>query len=48
MRGAIFMGRYTPEAIGDYCAGPNDVLPTSGTARFHLHWVYMISKSVQA
>ena len=32
--GAIFMGRYTPEAIGDYCAGPNHVLPTSGTARF--------------
>jgi len=32
--GAIFMGRFTPEAIGDYCAGPNHVLPTSGTARF--------------
>ena len=32
--GAIFMGRYTPEAIGDYCAGPNHVLPKSGTARF--------------
>lgn len=32
--GAIFMGRYTAEAIGDYCAGPNHVLPTSGTARF--------------
>ncbi|WP_024459577.1 histidinol dehydrogenase [Marinimicrobium sp. LS-A18] len=32
--GAIFMGRYTPEALGDYCAGPNHVLPTSGTARF--------------
>lgn len=32
--GAIFMGSYTPEAIGDYCAGPNHVLPTSGTARF--------------
>ena len=28
------MGRYTAEAIGDYCAGPNHVLPTSGTARF--------------
>ena len=28
------MGRHTPEAIGDYCAGPNHVLPTSGTARF--------------
>ena len=32
--GAIFMGRFTPESLGDYCAGPNHVLPTSGTARF--------------
>ena len=32
--GAIFMGKYTCEALGDYCAGPNHVLPTSGTARF--------------
>jgi len=32
--GAIFMGPYTAEALGDYCAGPNHVLPTSGTARF--------------
>ena len=32
--GAIFLGRFTPEAIGDYCAGPNHVLPTAGTARF--------------
>ena len=32
--GAIFLGRYTPEAIGDYVAGPNHVLPTSRTARF--------------
>jgi histidinol dehydrogenase len=32
--GAIFMGRFTAEALGDYCAGPNHVLPTSGTARF--------------
>ncbi|MFO7580079.1 MAG: histidinol dehydrogenase [Nitrosomonas halophila] len=32
--GAIFLGRYTCEALGDYCAGPNHVLPTSGTARF--------------
>lgn len=32
--GAIFMGRYTSEALGDYCAGPSHVLPTSGTARF--------------
>jgi histidinol dehydrogenase len=32
--GAIFMGAYTSESLGDYCAGPNHVLPTSGTARF--------------
>lgn len=32
--GAVFMGHYTPEPIGDYYAGPNHVLPTSGTARF--------------
>jgi histidinol dehydrogenase len=32
--GAIFMGPYTSESIGDYCAGPNHVLPTAGTARF--------------
>jgi histidinol dehydrogenase len=32
--GAIFLGRYTPEAIGDYLAGPSHVLPTSGTAKF--------------
>lgn len=32
--GAIFLGRYTAEAVGDYCAGPNHVLPTSRTARF--------------
>lgn len=32
--GAIFMGRHTAEPLGDYCAGPNHVLPTSGTARF--------------
>src|SRR5690606_15297506 len=32
--GAIFMGPYTSEALGDYCAGPNHVLPTSRTARF--------------
>jgi len=32
--GAIFMGKYTCEVLGDYCAGPNHVLPTSGTARF--------------
>ncbi len=32
--GAVFMGRYTPEPVGDYIAGPNHVLPTAGTARF--------------
>ncbi len=32
--GAIFLGRYTPEPVGDYVAGPNHVLPTAGTARF--------------
>src|SRR5262249_50014132 len=32
--GAIFMGRHAPEALGDYLAGPNHVLPTSRTARF--------------
>ncbi|MGI6434399.1 MAG: histidinol dehydrogenase [Syntrophomonadaceae bacterium] len=33
--GAIFMGKYTPEAVGDYFAGPNHILPTGGTARFY-------------
>jgi histidinol dehydrogenase len=32
--GAVFLGRYTPEPVGDYIAGPNHVLPTAGTARF--------------
>ncbi|MBE6637085.1 MAG: histidinol dehydrogenase [Ruminococcaceae bacterium] len=32
--GSVFLGRYTPEAVGDYFAGPNHTLPTSGTARF--------------
>jgi histidinol dehydrogenase len=32
--GAIFLGHYTPESVGDYVAGPNHVLPTGGTARF--------------
>jgi histidinol dehydrogenase len=32
--GAIFLGAYTSESLGDYCAGPNHVLPTAGTARF--------------
>jgi histidinol dehydrogenase len=33
--GAIFLGRYTPEPVGDYMAGPNHILPTGGTARFY-------------
>jgi histidinol dehydrogenase len=33
--GAIFLGSYTPEAVGDYVAGPNHILPTGGTARFY-------------
>ena len=33
-RGAIFLGAYTSESLGDYCAGPNHVLPTSRSARF--------------
>lgn len=32
--GALFLGEYTPEPMGDYIAGPNHVLPTAGTARF--------------
>lgn len=32
--GSLFLGSYSPESLGDYCAGPNHVLPTSGTARF--------------
>ena len=32
--GSIFLGKYSPEAMGDYIAGPNHVLPTSGSARF--------------
>ena len=32
--GAIFLGQYSPEVFGDYCAGPNHVLPTSGSAKF--------------
>ena len=34
MPGAVFLGAHTPEAFGDYCAGPNHVLPTARTARF--------------
>ncbi len=43
--GAIFKGRYTAEALGDYCAGPNHVLPTSGTARFSSPWASTTSRS---
>ena len=32
--GSVFLGRYTPEALGDYMAGPNHTLPTSGSAKF--------------
>ena len=32
--GSIFIGKFSPEAIGDYMAGPNHVLPTSGSAKF--------------
>lgn len=46
--GAIFMGRYTSEPLGDYCAGPNHVLPTSRTARFSSPLASMISRSVRA
>ena len=44
--GAIFMGRYTAEALGDYCAGPNHVLPTSGTARFPRRWAFTTSEAL--
>ena len=46
--GAIFMGRYTAEALGDYCAGPNHVLPTSGTARFLRRLAFMIFRNEPA
>ena len=42
--GSIFLGPYAPEPLGDYLAGPNHVLPTSGTARFFLRYQSMISK----
>ncbi len=41
--GSIFLGSYAPEPLGDYLAGPNHVLPTSGTARFFLRYQSMIS-----
>lgn len=43
--GAIFLGAYTSESLGDYCAGPNHVLPTSGTARFSSPLGCMTSRS---
>jgi histidinol dehydrogenase len=43
--GAIFLGAYTSESLGDYCAGPNHVLPTSGTARFPRRWGCTTSRS---
>ena len=39
--GSIFIGKFSPEAIGDYIAGPNHVLPTSGSADFHQ--VYLLT-----
>ena len=41
--GSIFLGPYAPEPLGDYLAGPNHVLPTSGTARFSHRYQSMIS-----
>ena len=40
--GSIFIGKFSPEAVGDYIAGPNHVLPTSGSADFHLGCLLMI------
>lgn len=40
--GSIFLGKNVPEALGDYFAGPNHTLPTSGTARFPAHWAWTI------
>ncbi len=44
--GSIFLGHFTSEPIGDYFAGTNHVLPTSGTSRFIQHWEFMILSSV--
>jgi len=43
--GAVFLGQFTPEALGDYLAGPNHILPTGGTARFRLRWESTILSS---
>ena len=40
--GSIFLGKNVPEALGDYFAGPNHTLPTSGTARFPARWAWTI------
>ena len=56
--GSIFLGKYTPEAVGDYLGGPNHVLPTSGTAKFssalgvydyikHSGWIAFSKESLQ-
>ena len=46
--GAIFMGAMSSEALGDYCAGPNHVLPTAGSRALHRLWVSTISSGVVA
>jgi histidinol dehydrogenase len=46
--GAIFMGNYTSESLGDYCAGPNHVLPAARTARSHHPLVFTTSLNVPA
>ena len=45
--GSIFLGKNVPEALGDYFAGPNHTLPTSGTARFSSRWAWTICEKVQ-
>jgi histidinol dehydrogenase len=44
--GAVFLGGYSSEALGDYCAGPNHVLPTARTARFSSPWAFTTSRNV--
>ena len=43
--GAIFLGKFSSEVLGDYCAGPNHVLPTGRTARFSSPWEYTTSRN---
>ena len=45
--GAIFIGEYSSEPLGDYFAGPNHVLPTNGTAKFSQHSVLMILSKIK-